>query len=111
MKINNLCLNNKLLLYFQVQDVIKKNHSEKDNPNDTIDEGRMYERLEDLMCPVKSYLKYVSKLHPENMAFWQQPSDSYDDISSVWYTKTPIGKNNLSTMMVKLSKLSKQDEL
>jgi hypothetical protein len=29
----------------------------------------------------------------------------------VWYTKTPIGKNNLSTMMVKLSKLSKQDEL
>ena len=71
----------------------------------------MYERLEDPMCPVKSYLKYVSKLHPENMAFWQQPSDSYDDISSVWYTKTPIGKNNLSTMMVKISKLSKQDEL
>jgi len=56
---------------------------------------------------VKSYLKYVSKLHPDNMAFWQQPSDSYDDISSVWYTKTPIGKNNLSTMMVKISKLSK----
>lgn len=52
MKNNNLCLNNRLLLYFQVQDESNKNHSEKDNPNDTIGEGRMYERLEDPMCQI-----------------------------------------------------------
>lgn len=77
MKNNNCCLNNRLLLYFQVQDESNTNHSEKDNPNDTICEGRMYERLEVPISPVKSYLKYVSKLHPYNMAFWQQPCDNY----------------------------------
>lgn len=77
---------------FQAKDENNKNHTIKDDPNDTIGEGRMYEQSRTPMCPLASFIKYISKLNPENNAFWQQPSDSYTDTSNVWYTRTPLGK-------------------
>jgi hypothetical protein len=49
-------------------------------------------KLEIQLSPLASFMKYISKLNPENNAFWQQPSDSYTDTSNVWYTRTPLGK-------------------
>lgn len=92
---------------FQVQDESDKNHLATDNPNDTIGEGRMYEKLGNPMCPVTSFKRYISKLHPGINALWQQPRDTFDPSDNIWYCKTPIGKNTLSTMMAKISKLSK----
>ena len=28
-------------------------------------------------CPVESFFKYLSKLHPECENFWQRPTDSF----------------------------------
>ena len=67
----------------------------------------MYERPNDPMCPVSSFLKYVSKLHPDNNALWQYPSNSFTDQDSVWYTRAPLGKNAFSGMMANISKLAK----
>jgi hypothetical protein len=61
----------------------------------------MYEKIGNLMCPLASFMKYLSKLNPENNAFWQQPSDSYTDTSNLWYIRT------LSSMLTKISELSK----
>jgi hypothetical protein len=33
-----------------------------------IGEGRMYEKVGSSMCPVASFTKYLSKLHPDNIA-------------------------------------------
>ena len=85
----------------QAKDENHKNHTIKDDPNDTNGEGRMYEKIGNLMCPLASFMKYLSKLNPENNAFWQQPSDSYTDTSNGWYTRT------LSSMLTKISELSK----
>lgn len=55
-------------------------------------------------CPVESFLKYLSKLHPECEDLWQRPKDSScpDDLS--WFCKAPLGKNTLSSMMATISK-------
>lgn len=79
---------------FQAKDKNNKNHAIKDDPNDTIGEGRMHKQIVNPMCPLASFMKYISKLNPENNAFWQQPSDSYMDTSNVWYTRTALGKKH-----------------
>lgn len=66
----------------------------------------MYEKVGSSMCPVASFTKYLSKLHPDNTALWQQPRDTYHCSHELWYTKTPLGKNTLSSMMSNISKLS-----
>jgi hypothetical protein len=70
-----------------------KNHTIKGDPNDMIGEERMYEQIGNPMCSLASLMKYISKLNPQNNAFWQQPSDSYTDTSNVWHTRTPLGKS------------------
>ena len=49
----------------QVKDELDKNHGENDNNFDTIGEGAIYEIPESETCPVKTFEKYLSKLHPE----------------------------------------------
>ena len=56
---------------FQAKDENNKNHTIKDDTNDTIGEGTMYEQIGNPMCPLASSVKYISKLNPENNAFWQ----------------------------------------
>ena len=80
---------------FQAKDENNKNHTIKYDPNDRFGEGTMSEQIRNPMCPLASSVKYISKLNPENNAFWQQPSDSYRDTSNVWYTRTPLGKHSL----------------
>lgn len=79
-------------------------------PDDTTGEARMYEQPGE-MCPVGCYKLYVSKLHPDLQDLWQKPRESFGSADSVWYCKTPLGKNTLYNMMSTIStraKLSKR---
>lgn len=71
----------------------------------------MYARPGDVMCPVTSFKKYLSKLHPDIEDLWQRPLDSFEENSEIWYYKAPVGKNTLSSMMVEISKLGKLSRL
>ncbi|CAC5369743.1 unnamed protein product [Mytilus coruscus] len=64
----------------------------------------MTENKDSSLCPVKSYEKLLSKLHPENKRVWQRPRDTFCDNDSVWYTKQGLGKDSISSFMTKLSK-------
>ena len=80
-------------------------------PDDTIGEGRMYACPESQLCPVRSFKKYLTKLHPKLDALWQRPREFYDDDDSVWYYNSPAGKHTLSQMMASISKKSKLSKL
>jgi hypothetical protein len=66
--------------------------------------GYMTENRDSPLCPVRSFEKYIEKLHPENGRLWQRPRESYTENDAVWYTKQPLGKDSLSSFMSKLSK-------
>jgi hypothetical protein len=50
----------------------------------------MYERTGDPMCPVLSFERYISKLNPDNTAFWQLPCSTFNEQDPVWYTRAPL---------------------
>ena len=56
------------------------------------------------LCPVKSFSKYLSCLHPGCTSLWQRPKDSFADDDQTWYFKFPIGFNKLSSFIPDLSK-------
>ena len=88
----------------QVQSEVDKNHDENSSLNDTTGEGRMYDRPGDKMCPVRSFKKYVSKLHPDLDALWQRPVLSFLPDDEQWYCKVILGVNTLTRMMPTISK-------
>ncbi len=90
---------------YQKRGELDKNHREKDGPDDTVGEGRMYELPGSPMCPVESFQKYISKLQPENEALWQRAVEDFAD-DEPWYTRAPMGKNSLGVMMTTISKTS-----
>ena len=55
------------------------------------------EQPDDILCPVRSFKKYMALLHDDTDVFFQYPSknDKYD--------RKPIGKNTLATMMKEIS--------
>ena len=71
-----------------------------------IAEGRMHETTGDLICPVLSCERYISKLNPDNTAFWQLPCYTFNEQYPVWYTRALLGKNTLSNLMTNISKLA-----
>ena len=58
-------------------------------------------------CPVTSFRKYVSKLHPDNTALWQRPLDTFDDESAIWYANSPLGVHSIGGFMKQISKMAK----
>nr|KAG5711118.1 hypothetical protein BaRGS_004762 [Batillaria attramentaria] len=64
---------------------------------------RMYERPGDPRCPVKSFLKYVTHLHPMNDNFWQRPKRNVTPADYVWYDHSPIGSSTLNKIMQRIS--------
>jgi len=87
-----------LLLLF-----VNKCNSTETGPDETTGEARMYARPGDPMCPVQSFRKYLSKLHPDLECLWQRPLDSFAPSYGVWYSKVPLGKNTLGDMMAEIS--------
>lgn len=66
----------------------------------------MYEVPGDVNCPVTSFEKYLSKLHPKIDCLWQRPLDSFEPDSQIWYCMAPLGKGKLAGMMGDISKLA-----
>ncbi len=54
-------------------------------------------------CPVASFKKYLSKLHPECKWFFQEPNvTTY--MQDMWYRSSPVDALTLSNFMVEISK-------
>ena len=56
-------------------------------------------------CPVQSFAKYISKLHPSCDRLWQKARDDFDDSDKTWYYNAPVGENTPGNFMASLSKL------
>ena len=87
----------------QVKDELDKNHGQNDNNFDTIGEGAIYEIPESETCPVKTFEKYLSKLHPERNTLWQRPKSKVSSSELVWYFNVPLSEKTLGNMMPRMS--------
>ena len=88
----------------QTLDEMDKNHRENCDRNATIGEGRMYENHLSDSCPVKSFEKYISKLHPDLEALWQRPREGpLRADESIWYFRAPVGEKKMGNMMKDMS--------
>ena len=55
------------------------------------------------LCPVASFEKYCSKLHPSCDRLWQRAKNSFLDDEDTWYVNAPLGAKKLQTFMTGLS--------
>ncbi|XP_061180474.1 uncharacterized protein LOC133189049 [Saccostrea echinata] len=85
--------------YVSVINKQTKNHRGDDIHNKDHKQGRMYDRPGDPRCPVTSFKKYLSKLHPSNPNFWQRPKRKYSYDEDTWYENSALGKNTLYSFM------------
>lgn len=72
----------KFAIFLGVRYVIKVlDEPTKNHQNDSALEGagKMPEMIGHKMCPVSSYLKYVSALHPDCEFLWQKPKTKFCD--------------------------------
>jgi hypothetical protein len=74
-----------------------KNHWESENK-----EQYMFETPSDALCSVKSFEKYLSKLHPNCSAFLQRPDPMYQR-KHTWYVNAPLGIHSISSMLKNIS--------
>ena len=85
-----------------------KNHREHDRE---LTSGAMPELQNSPLCPVKSFKKYLSKLHPDLDSLWQRPLDSFDESDEVWYCRSNVGQKTLSKFMSTLSECANLSEV
>ena len=89
--------------YVSMSDKSSRNH-QGHKSNGKRQKKRMYEMPGFRQCPVSSFEKYLSKLHPDCDFFWQAPNKQFDVHKNYsWYLNTPLGKNTLGQKMNKLS--------
>jgi integrase len=62
-------------------------------------------------CQVRSFERYINKLHPSCDRLWQRPKDEFDDSDDSWYCNAPLGEKILGTFMTNLSKKYKLSEV
>ena len=82
-------------------DELTKNHRGNDRETTS---GVMPESPGSQFCPVRSFEKYISKLHPSCSSLWQRPRDSFDEDDEIWYCNVRLGEKTLASFMSKLSK-------
>ena len=76
--------------------------------------ARMYDQPGDPQCLVASLKLYLSKLHPDNNAFFQHPRKTeatWKSTDYVWYRNEPICHNHLATLMKIMCKDAKLDTI
>ena len=96
------------LYVIKVKDELTKNHRDIEN----IVSGVMPANIDDPLCPVKSFQKYISHLNPENKFMWQKPLDHIDfNTKDIWYGKQHVGKNPLRTFMSDVSDKCKLSQI
>ena len=82
----------------KVKDELTKNHKTMGN----IVTGYMPENPTDCLCPIRSWVLYTEKLHPDNEYLWQTPVLKLQE-GKPWYTLGHIGKNPLGVFMTLVS--------
>lgn len=88
---------------YQEEDELNKNHRENDKEKSI--GGRAYENIENPnICPVKIYLRYLSKLHPACNRLWQYTKASINENDTIWFTNRPIGINSIGAWMKSISR-------
>ncbi|XP_053376937.1 uncharacterized protein LOC128547781 [Mercenaria mercenaria] len=74
-------------------------------------EPRMYETGDDfcpLKSPLKSFEKYLSKLHPQCERLFQRPQRVFaGPESETWFENSPLGVNKINGFMARLSEAAK----
>ena len=58
-------------------------------------------------CPLKTLKMYLSKLTPSNTAFFQTPKAKGWKLSTLWYTRSPVGVNTIGKFMPTISVIAK----
>jgi hypothetical protein len=81
-----------------------KNHRGDSKDDNGSQGGRLYVMPSNPMCPGKSFVKYLSVLHPDCDYFWQRPKPIENKTVDIWFDKAPLGKNTLGDKMKNLSK-------
>ena len=85
---------------------IKKQIDEqtKNHQDDTTFVSGIMPEADSELCPVKSFMKYLTKLHPRCDYLWQQVKD-LDDFTDVdvWFKPLKIGENPLASFMSRIS--------
>jgi Domain of unknown function (DUF3504) len=87
--------------YVYIKDKQTKNHRAN---SDISQGGRMYETPGSERCPLAALEKYLTKLNPACMAFWQKPRRQSNESDTCWYDNVAVGKNGLYGKMQHLSK-------
>ena len=59
---------------------------------------RLFEVPGDENCPVASLDIHLSKLHPDNYAFFQRPNPQVET-TGVWYVNTALGVHSFDNML------------
>jgi hypothetical protein len=59
------------------------------------------------LCPVKSFVKYLSVLHPDCDYFWQRPKPIEKKPVDIWFNKALLGKNKLKSVFFNSRKFSR----
>ena len=68
----------------KIHDELTKNHHQLENTSS----GIMPENKTDPLCPVVSFRKYISHLHPENKYMWQYTVDEINPKTpDTWFTR------------------------
>ena len=62
-------------------------------------------------CPVQYFKKYLSLLNPGEEALFQRPKRSFSSSDKIWFDKSPLGVNTLSSMMKEISKAAQLSQL
>jgi hypothetical protein len=92
---------------FQDDGEMDKNHGPENSVNDTTGEGVMYQKPAwGDMCPITTYRKYLSKLHPNCLDLWQRPLDTFFTEDPLWYCCKAIGVNTLGNFMPNISSMA-----
>jgi hypothetical protein len=84
---------------YKSRDELTKNHRQND---DELVSGFM-PQTGTVRCPVASYEKYMSKLHPGLDRLWCYPKESFHADEPCWYTSKPVGVNTLMKFLPRLS--------
>ena len=66
---------------------------------------RMYQNVHNpATCPIRSYIKYMSKRNQNQVALWQKPKKfPAANPNEPWYDNVAVGKGMLATFMSKIS--------
>lgn len=78
-----------------------KNPLEVDRENQR---GAMYEEPGNLLCPVSSLEKYLSKIPPDAKTLYLQPKRRFAANDNIWSTSVPLSVNQLSNILPRLCK-------